>query len=119
MYTLKGELKTIKDKVNITDSFSKREFVVTDNSGQYPQHIIFELIQDSCGVIDSYKVGDMIEVYFNIRGREWVSPSKEVKYFNTFNAWEITEMSNSSMVKADAKNVVFDVEVYEDNPFPF
>ena len=37
MYTLKGEIKVINDVQQISDSFKKREFVVLDASGQYPQ----------------------------------------------------------------------------------
>ena len=73
----------------ISEKFKKREFVITDESSQYPQHVLFQLIQDKTSLIDQYKEGDEITVHFNLRGREWASPSGEVKYFNSLEAWRI------------------------------
>ncbi len=84
-----GILKTKSEEQQISDKFKKREFVLTDNSSQYPQHISFQLTQDKCGLIDQYKIGDELKVHFNLRGREWTSPKGEIKYFNTLEAWRI------------------------------
>lgn len=89
MFKLTGTVKVIKDTVQVTDSFSKREFVINDSSNMYPQDIMFESCQDKCSMMDGYKVGDSVEVSFNLRGREWTSPQGEVKYFNTLDAWRI------------------------------
>jgi len=89
MYKLKGSIKVINDTIQVSDNFAKREFVVTDEGGMYPQYVMFQSVQDKCSMLDGYKVGDTVEVSFNLRGREWVSPSGEVKYFNTLDAWRI------------------------------
>ena len=86
---LTGILKVKMDAIQVSEKFKKREFVITDNSSQYPQQICFQLTQDKCGLIDQYKVGDELKVHFNLRGREWTSPKNEVKYFNTLEAWRI------------------------------
>lgn len=88
MYTLKGTITAIKPTQQISDKFSKREIVVNDNS-RYPQEILFQFTNDNCMVLDSYKVGQDVEVSFNLRGREWTSPQGEVKYFNTLEGWKI------------------------------
>ena len=31
----------------------------------------------------------MVNVEFSVRGREWKSPSGEIKYFNSLDAWTI------------------------------
>jgi hypothetical protein len=92
---LTGILKVKKDEEAVNDKFKKREFVVTDNSSQYPQHISFQLTQAKCELLDSFQVGQEITVHFNIRGREWVSPSGEVKYFNSLEAWKLEGSSNA------------------------
>lgn len=84
-----GILKVKGTAQQVSEKFKKREFVLTDNSSQYPQHIAFQLTQDKCGLIDQYTVGSEIKVHFNLRGREWTSPQGEVKYFNTLEAWRI------------------------------
>tara|TARA_R110000796_G_scaffold71563_1_gene162427 strand:+ start:1194 stop:1526 length:333 start_codon:yes stop_codon:yes gene_type:complete len=86
---LKGKIKVINDELIITDKFKKREFVITDDSSQYPQDIILQLTQDRTDLIDSYSVGQEITASFNLRGREWTSPTGEVRYFNTIEAWKI------------------------------
>ncbi len=84
-----GIIKVIKEEQSVSEKFKKREFVLTDNSSQYPQHISFQLTQDRCKLIDQVNVGDVITVHFNLRGREWTSPQGEIKYFNTLEAWKI------------------------------
>lgn len=84
-----GILKVKTEAQQVSDKFRKREFVLTDNSSQYPQHISFQLTQDKCSLLDQYNVGDELKVHFNLRGREWTSPKGEIKYFNTLEAWRI------------------------------
>jgi hypothetical protein len=90
MFNITGTLKVKSAEQQVSDKFRKREFVITDNSSQYPQHISFQLTQDKCSLIDSCKVGEDIKVFFNLRGREWKSPKDgELKYFNSLEAWKI------------------------------
>jgi len=92
MFKLSGTLKVKNDTVQVSEKFSKREFVLTDASSMYPQDIMFQLTQDKCSLIDAANVNDQIEVSFNLRGREWTSPAGEVKYFNTLEAWRIEKV---------------------------
>jgi len=91
MFTITGVLKTKGQEQRISDKFSKREFVIIESSnGQYPQTLLFQLVNDKCSQIEPYREGDSIKVYFNLRGREWQkSPDSEVKVFNTLDAWKI------------------------------
>ena len=78
------------NEIRVSDKFKKRDFVLTDASNpQYPQHISFQLTQDKCSVLDNINVGDNVQVTFNLRGREWISPQNETKYFNTLEAFKI------------------------------
>jgi len=85
-----GTIHHIAPVHNITEIFSKREFVlkIADNP-QYPQFVSFQLTQDKCGLIAPFKLGAAVKVFFNLRGRQWVSPQNETKYFNTLEAWRI------------------------------
>lgn len=96
MYQLTGIVKVLNDTQQVTDTFKKREFVVTDASSQYPQDILFQAVQTNTDKLNDINVGDTITVSFNLRGREWTSPQGEVKYFNSLDAWNI--------VKADGGN---------------
>jgi hypothetical protein len=88
MYTTKGTLKVANETQVVSEKFSKREFVI-ETTDQYPQLVMFQLTQDKCELLSAFKVGNQLEVSFNLRGREWTSPAGEVKYFNTLEAWKI------------------------------
>lgn len=74
----------------VSERFSKRELVIeiADNP-KYPQFVQFEATGDRCERLDGVKRGDEVELEFNLRGREWKSPSGEVKFFNTLDVWKV------------------------------
>ena len=84
-----GKLKVIGDIESFgANNFTKLEFVVITDE-QYPQMLAIELSQDKCGIINDFEVGQDVKVSINLRGREWINPQGEAKYFNSFNAWKI------------------------------
>jgi single-stranded DNA-binding protein len=85
-----GRLHTIFDTKQVSERFSKREFVVemSDNP-KYPQTVLFQLTGDRCTQLDGLNVGDQVSIEFSLRGREWKSPSGDVKYFNSLDVWQI------------------------------
>ena len=83
----------IGETVQVTDSFKKRDIVVTDHMNEYPQDVLFQLVQAKCDLGDKFVEGQEVEVSFNLRGREWTSPQGEVKYFNTLDAWRIESVT--------------------------
>ncbi len=91
-----GKLKRVTEIQQITDTFKKREFVI-ETDEQYPQTIGFEIIQDKVNLIDGYNVGDIIEVFFNLRGREWQKDaSAPIRVFNSLHAWRIQKVQNEA-----------------------
>ena len=90
-----GKLLEVKDTQQISDTFKKREFIVEyAENPNYPEYLAFELIQDRCTLIDAVKVGQEIEVNFNLRGRKWVNPEGVTKYFISLQAWRIEAMNH-------------------------
>ncbi len=87
-----GKIKVIGDTQQVSEKFRKRDIVVTDESSQYPQHILFQLTQDRVVLLDDCQVGDEVKVHFNLRGREWTDPKGEVKYFNSLEAWRVEKV---------------------------
>ena len=84
-----GTIKVINDTQQVSDKFSKRE-VVVKTQDQYPQDILIQFTQDKCAMLDKYKVGEVVSVSINLRGREWTNPkTAEIKYFNTIEGWKI------------------------------
>ena len=85
-----GKLHTIFDTKQVSERFSKREFVVELNDNpKYPQVVLFQLTGDRCSQLDGLSVGDPVRIEFSLRGREWRSPSGELKYFNSLDVWKV------------------------------
>ena len=86
---LVGKIKWIDEtRTYGTNGFRKREVVVTTEE-QYPQHILVEFIQDKCDLLNAYQVGQGVKIGLDLRGREWVNPQGETKYFNSVQGWRI------------------------------
>ncbi len=84
-----GKVKMIGETATFgTSGFRKREVVVTTEE-QYPQHIMVEFVQDKCDLLDKFKVGQNVKIGVNLRGREWINPEGEAKYFNSIQGWRI------------------------------
>jgi len=86
---LEGKLKLINETQTFgSNNFRKREVVITTNE-QYPQDILIEFVQDKTDILNQYKVGQEVKIGINIRGREYINPKGETKYFNSIQGWNI------------------------------
>ena len=86
-----GRVRLINPVQQVSASFKKRELVVTTEE-QYPQHILIEFAQDKTDLLNNYNVGEQVKVSINLRGREWVNPQGETKFFNSIQGWRIEKV---------------------------
>ena len=92
---VQGKIKMIDEtKTYGNNGFRKRELVVTTEE-QYPQHIMIEFVQDKTELLNNFKVGQNVKVSINLRGREWVNPQGETKYFNSIQGWRIENIDQA------------------------
>ena len=89
---LVGNLKIKNDTIQISEAFSKREFVLTVVDGAFSNDILIQLVKDKVTLINDINIGDLLEVEVNLAGKCWVNPQGEEKYFNSLNAWKITKL---------------------------
>ena len=117
---LQGRIKTINAIQEVSASFKKRELVVTTEE-QYPQHILIEFTQARVDDLNNYQVGEPVKVSINLRGREWVNPQGETKYFNSIQGWRIeklgSEISNAASQEQPKQEPAGIVEVDDNLPF--
>ncbi|MCP1996626.1 DUF3127 domain-containing protein [Flavobacterium sp. HSC-61S13] len=120
-----GRIKAIHQSQQVSQSFTKRELVVTTEE-QYPQHIIIEFTQDRCDLLDSFQIGQPVKVSINLRGREWVNPQGETKYFNSIQGWKIDAENSAPRYDPVPESAVdnymgnkpqFNEEEHDDLPF--
>ncbi len=90
-----GKIKVINEVQQVSATFKKRELVVTTDE-QYPQHILIEFNQDKCDLLNNYAIGQEVKVDINLRGREWINPQGEAKYFNQIQGWRISNTENAT-----------------------
>ncbi len=89
---VQGKVKLIGETQTFgSNGFRKREIVVTTEE-QYPQHIMVEFVQDKTDLLNNYQVGQSVKISINLRGREWVNPQGETKYFNSIQGWRIENL---------------------------
>ena len=116
-----GKLLEIKETQQVSDSFKKRSFVLEyAENPQYPEYVSFELIQERCSLLDNFQPGQEVEVNFNLKGRKWVNPEGETRYFNSLQAWRIDTAQPARQVPETAPPAQSPTpEVSEEDELPF
>lgn len=93
---VQGRIKMVGETQTFgNNGFRKREVVVTTEE-QYPQHIMVEFVQDKTDLLNNYQVGQQVKININLRGREWVNPQGETKYFNSIQGWRIEALQTET-----------------------
>lgn len=84
MYETSGKIKLISEVQSFASGFTKREFVVTTGKDKYPQDLKFEVVKDKCAMLDGFKLGQEVQVNFDIRGNEYNG-----KYYVSLSCWKL------------------------------
>jgi hypothetical protein len=84
MFEITGTVKKIFEEQTFGSGFNKREFVLTIESGRFPQDIKFECVKDKVGLVAGLKPGTKVKVFFDLRGREYKD-----NYYVNLNAWKL------------------------------
>jgi len=96
-----GKVKFVGEEQQVSASFVKQELVVTTDE-QYPQHILINFTQGNCSQLDTVKIGDQVNVSINLRGREWVNPQGETRYFNDIQGWRLSYIQQAPVQQPQA-----------------
>lgn len=93
---IKGKVHEVAPTVQVTESLKKRELILEYiENPQYPEYLKFEAIQDRCNLLDNVKVGDDIEVFFNLKGRPWTDKTGKKTYFNSLQLWKVNILAGA------------------------
>jgi hypothetical protein len=89
--SIKGTLlKVLEPETGMTKAgkeWGKKGFVVKTED-KFPKEVCFTLFGEKTSLIDSHKVGDMVDVHFNLSSREFNG-----KYYHNIDAWKIDSSS--------------------------
>jgi anti-sigma-K factor RskA len=98
---VKGKVHEVSATQQVTDSLKKRELILEYiENPQYPEYLKFEAIQDRCALLDSVKIGDDVEVSFNLKGRPWTDKTGKKSYFNSLQLWRVTPLAAANNASA-------------------
>lgn len=101
---VQGKIKEVGETQTFgSNGFRKREVVLTTEE-QYPQSILIEFVQDKCDLLNSYQANQSVKISINLRGREWVNPQGETKYFNSIQGWRIEGVQPEQMQQPEHTN---------------
>lgn len=122
---VQGKIKQIGETQTFgSNGFRKRELVITTEE-QYPQFLLIEFVQDKTDLLNNYQVGQNVKVSINLRGREWVNPQGETKYFNSIQGWRIENLETAApanmppMPPDEAFEAASDLNQEEHDDLPF
>lgn len=119
---IKGKVHEISPVIEVNDKFKKRELIVEyAENPTYPEYVKFEAQQDKVTLLDNIKVGDEIELFFNLKGRPWTNKEGVTSYFNNNVLWKLNVLSGSNGVATPeyAKPVDISAPNGEDDDLPF
>src|ERR1700749_1994663 len=93
---VKGKVYEVSPTAQVTETLKKRELILEYiENPQYPEYLKFEAIQERCSLLDAVKVGDDVEVFFNLKGRPWTDRTGKKSYFNTLQLWRVNVLNNT------------------------
>jgi Domain of unknown function (DUF3127) len=101
-YELTGKLVAKFDTIQRTENFKTREFAIEKSDDIGGRTIVnyakFQSVQDKTEIIDKVNIGDMVKVYFNIKGSKWEKDGK-TNYITNLDAWRIEQILNPAQAQ--------------------
>ncbi len=120
---IKGKVHEISPVIEVNEKFKKRELIVEyAENPQYPEFIKFEAQQDKVSMLDHLKIGDQVEVSFNLRGRPWTNKEGITTYFNNMVAWRINVLGTDAAAAPASPEYAKPVDISanaEEDDLPF
>lgn len=120
---IKAKVHEISPVIEVSEKFKKRELIVEyAENPTYPEYVKFEAVQEKVSLFDNVKVGDEVELFFNLRGRPWTDKNGKTSYFNTLVVWRINILNGAGNATAQTPERAAPVDITstpEDDDLPF
>lgn len=101
--SVEGLVHEVGETQQVTDTFKKRELIlkIVDKNPQFEEYVKFEATNDLTTLFDKVRVGDLVSVDFNLRGRPWTNKDGVTSYFNSLVAWRVNPINQQEGVDAE------------------
>lgn len=119
-----GKVHEVHPTHQVTESFKKRDLIVAyAENPQFVEYISFQATQDRVSIFDNLKVGDEVQVAFNLRGRPWTNKDGVTTFFNSLVAWRVTKLEAQRPAQQTAPSYAdlppMDISSADDDDLPF
>lgn len=95
-FKITGTVHSIGEVQQVSEKFAKRDIIIEDSSGKYPQHIPFQFTQDKVNDLNNFAPGQEVEISFNLKGRIWNNPKTGLdQCFGTNEGWKIEAIGSA------------------------
>lgn len=93
---IKGKVFEIGNIENVNEKFKKRELILEyAENPEYVEYIKFEATQNKVDLLNTLRVGDEVEISFNLRGRGWKDKSGKQNYTNNLVIWRVVKATQA------------------------
>lgn len=93
---IKGKVFSVGKTETVTEKFKKRELIVEyAENPEYVEYIKFEATQNKVELLDKIRVGDDVEISFNLRGRGWKDKFGKQNYTNNLVIWKLVKSTGA------------------------
>jgi len=94
-YELTGTIKKIFPRQDFPSGFYKQEVVVSTVEERFPQDIKLDCLKEKADLLQNFKEGDSVKVFFDLRGREW-----NERYFVDLSVWKLEAVEGKAAAPA-------------------
>jgi hypothetical protein len=100
--SIKGKIKQVLETEE-KGNFRVRKLII-ETIEKYPQTVALDFTQSNVGLLDDpiCKAGNNVEVFYNVRGREWTNANKQVLYFTSLQGWRVREYKEEVAMEAQS-----------------
>ncbi|KGE14578.1 DUF3127 domain-containing protein [Sphingobacterium deserti] len=121
---IKGRVHEVHRTQQISESFKKRDLIIAyAENPQFVEYISFQATQDRVSIFDNLRVGDEVQVAFNLRGRPWTNKDGVTTFFNSLVAWRVTKLEAQRPAQQTAPSYAdlppMDISSADDDDLPF
>ena len=100
--SIKGKIKQILNTEE-KGNFKVRKLII-ETMDKYPQTVALDFAQNNVGLLDDpvCKVGNNVEVFYNVRGRAWENREGKTLWFTSLQGWRVREYREEVAVEAQS-----------------
>jgi hypothetical protein len=117
---IKGKVHEISPVITVSEKFKKREIILEyAENPTYPEYVKLEAVQDKVNLLDNVKIGDNVELFFNLRGRPYTDKTGKTTYFNTLSVWRLNKLEAGAIAEPEYAAPVDISSAPDDDDLPF